>query len=111
MSSSGGVSFSSGNVHNGIPQCNSLLLPGAEPIVNDVSHWIEGNPEVRNFAGIGPLIGGVDRMVPGFLPPTMDERQFSGASDHSDGEGFSTSLPAMKMKCLCDGMVNSLRWP
>ena len=29
-------------------------------------------------------------MVPGFLPPTMDERQFSGASDHSDSEAPRT---------------------
>ena len=29
-------------------------------------------------------------MVPGFLPPTMDERQFSGASDHSDSEASRT---------------------
>ena len=33
-------------------------------------------------------MGSVDRMVPGLLPSTMDERQFSGASDHSDSEAL-----------------------
>ena len=34
-------------------------------------------------------MGNVDRMVPGFMPQTMDERQFSGASDHSDCEALA----------------------
>lgn len=28
----------------------------------------------------------LDRMVPGFMPTLIDERQFSGASDHSDSK-------------------------
>ena len=36
-------------------------------------------------------MGSADRMVPGFVPSTMDERQFSGASDHSDSEALPFS--------------------
>ena len=36
-------------------------------------------------AGITPLMN-LDRMVPGLMPTSIDERQFSGASDHSDSK-------------------------
>ena len=43
-------------------------------------------------AGVAPLMGSLDRIVPGFMPAVIDERQCSGHSDHSDCEAPISAL-------------------